>query len=76
MCFRAVCGPPNLPAGAVIYLVWEPGRLERQQDGLEAACILGDLLHNALPLPRLLDRTKVKGHIKEKCFCKSVPDVT
>lgn len=58
----AVCGPPHLPAGAVIYLVWEPGGVERQQDGLEAVCLCGDLPHHASPLPCLLDRSKVKGN--------------
>lgn len=53
----AVCGPPNLPAGAVIYLVWEPCRMERQPDGLEVVSLCGDLSHHAPPLPRLLDRT-------------------
>ena len=67
MCVCAVCGTPDLPAGAVIYLVWEPGRLERQQDGLQAVCLRGYLSHHAPPLPRLLDRTQVKGHITRKC---------
>lgn len=58
----AVCGPPHLPAGALIYLVREPGRMERQQDGLEAVCLRGDLPHHASPLPCLLDRSKVKGN--------------
>lgn len=59
--FSAVCGPPDLPAGAVVHLVWEPGGMERQQDGLEAARLRGHLPHHASPLPGLLDRTKVKG---------------
>lgn len=58
----SVCCPPDLPAGAVIYLVWEPGGMARQQDVLEAVCICSDLSHYAHPLPRLLDRTKIKGH--------------
>lgn len=55
----AVCGPPNLPAGAVIHLVWEPCRVERQPYSLEAVCLHGDLPHYAVPLSHLLDRSKV-----------------
>lgn len=71
--FLSVCGPPNLPAGAVIYLVWKPGRLERQQDGLEAVRFCGHLSHHASPLPLLLDSTKVKGEVSRGLhkFCLS-----
>lgn len=68
VCFCVVCGAPNLPAGTFINLVRDPGRLERQQDGLEAVCLCGDLSHHAPPLPHLLDRAKVKGHNAQKYF--------
>lgn len=61
--FFAVCGPPDLPAGAVVHLVRELGGMERQQDSLEAIGLRGDLPQYALPLPGLLDRTKVKGDV-------------
>lgn len=57
----AVCSPPNLPAGALLHLVWEPFRLEGQQNSMEASGVFGDLPDHAYPLPNLLDRTKVKG---------------
>ena len=69
--FLVVCGAPNLPAGTFINLVWKPGGLERQQDGLEAVRLCGDLSHHAPPLPHLLDCTKVKGHfVKEISKCR------
>lgn len=54
-----VCGTPNLPAGAVVHLVRESGRVERQPHSLEAICLRGDLPHHATSLSYLLDRTKV-----------------
>lgn len=57
----AVCSPPHLPAGALLHLVWEPFRLEGQQNGMEASGVFGYLPDHAYPLPNLLDRTKVKG---------------
>lgn len=61
----AVRGPSHLSAGPVVHLVWEPGGLERQQDGLEALRLRVDRSDHALPLPRLLDRTKVQGSVEE-----------
>lgn len=59
--FCAVCGPSNLPAGAVIYLVWTPGGMERQPHGLEAVGLRGDLPHHAFSLHGLLARTQIEG---------------
>lgn len=57
----SVCSPPDLPAGALFYLVWEPFRLEGQQNGLEAPGVFWDLPDHAYPFPHLLDCTEVKG---------------
>ena len=59
--FCAVRGPSDLPAGAVVYLVWTPGRLERQPHGLEAVGLCGDLPHHAFSLHGLLACTQIEG---------------